>query len=297
MSSDVHFRPFKLKGLNLPNRVVMAPMTRSFSPGGIPTEDVARYYRRRAEGAVGFIISEGTGVDRPASLNDPNVPRFHGEKELAGWRRVVDEVHAAGGLMAPQLWHVGAVRTRAQNWSPPGAYDSPSGLSRPEKKFGEPMSEEDIADAIRAFADAALAAKRLGFDAVELHGAHGYLIDQFFWEGTNRREDSYGGKDLPGRARFAADIVHAVRKSVGADFPIVLRISQWKQQDYEACRYASRTGILAQTSGRRGRRHFALLATALLGAGVRWLRFEFRRMGQEGDGSADDFGRVGRSDR
>ena len=113
MSSDVLFRPFKLKGLNVPNRVVMAPMTRSFSPGGIPTEDVARYYRRRAEGAVGFIISEGTGVDRPASLNDPNVPRFHGEKELAGWRRVVDEVHAAGGLMAPQLWHVGAVRTRA----------------------------------------------------------------------------------------------------------------------------------------------------------------------------------------
>ena len=106
----------------------------------------------------------------------------------------------------------------AQNWSPPGAYDSPSGLSRPEKKFGEPMSEEDIADAIRAFADAALAAKRLGFDAVELHGAHGYLIDQFFWEGTNRREDAYGGKDLPGRARFAADIVRAVRKSVGAGF-------------------------------------------------------------------------------
>jgi 2,4-dienoyl-CoA reductase-like NADH-dependent reductase (Old Yellow Enzyme family) len=73
------------------------------------------------------------------------------------------------------------------------------------------MSEADIADAIRAFADAALTAKRLGFDAVELHGAHGYLIDQFFWEGTNRREDAYGGKDLPGRARFAADIVHAVR--------------------------------------------------------------------------------------
>ena len=233
MSSDVLFRPFKLKGLNLPNRVVMAPMTRSFSPGGIPTEDVAQYYRRRAEGKVGFIISEGTGVDRPASLNDPNVPRFHGEKELDGWRRVVDEVHAAGGLMAPQLWHVGAVRTRAQDWSPPGAYDSPSGLSRPEKKLGEPMSEEDIADAIRAFADAALAAKRLGFDEVELHGAHGYLIDQFFWEGTNRREDAYGGSDLPGRARFAADIVRTVRKAVGAEFPILLRISQWKQQDFE----------------------------------------------------------------
>ena len=86
MSTEVLFRPFKFKGLSLPNRVVMAPMTRSFSPGGVPTEDVAQYYRRRAEGKVGFIISEGTGVDRPASLNDPNVPRFHGEKELARGR-------------------------------------------------------------------------------------------------------------------------------------------------------------------------------------------------------------------
>lgn len=232
MSTDVLFRRFKLKGLNLPNRVVMAPMTRSFCPGGTPTEDVAQYYRRRAEGLVGLIISEGAGVDRPASLNDPNVPRFHGENELAAWKRVVDEVHAAGGLMAPQLWHVGAVRARAENWSPPGLYESPSGLSRPEKKFGEPMSENDISDAIRAFAEAASAAKRLGFDAVELHGAHGYLIDQFFWDGTNRREDAYGGKDLPGRARFAADIVRAVRELVGPEFPILLRISQWKQQDF-----------------------------------------------------------------
>jgi 2,4-dienoyl-CoA reductase-like NADH-dependent reductase (Old Yellow Enzyme family) len=144
----------------------------------------------------------------------------------------VDEVHDAGGLMAPQLWHVGAVRTREQNWQPPGAYDSPSGLSRPEKHLGVPMSDEDIADAIRAFADAALAAKRSNFDAVELHGAHGYLIDQFFWDGTNRREDAYGGRNLPGRARFAADIVRAVRRSVGPEFPILLRISQWKQQDF-----------------------------------------------------------------
>jgi len=210
----------------------MAPMTRSFSPGGIATDDVAQYYRRRAEGQVGLIISEGTGVDRPASLNDPNVPRFHGEQELAAWGRVADAVHDAGGLMAPQLWHVGAVRTRETNWSPAGAYDSPSGLSRPGKPFGEPMREEDIADAIRAFADAALAAKRLGFDCVELHGAHGYLIDQFFWDGTNQREDAYGAKNLPGRARFAADIVRAVRNAVGPEYPIVLRISQWKQQDF-----------------------------------------------------------------
>ena len=233
MAADALFKPFSVKGLHLKNRIVMAPMTRSFSPGGVPTEEVAQYYRRRAEGEVGLIVSEGTGVDRPASVNDPKVPRFHGEAELAAWKRVIDEVHAAGGVMAPQLWHVGAVRSREAEWTPPGPYDSPSGLSRPEKQFGEPMSEADVADAIRAFAEAAGAAKRLGFDAVELHGAHGYLIDQFFWDGTNRREDAYGSKALPGRARFAGDILRAVRQAVGPDYPVIIRISQWKQQDYD----------------------------------------------------------------
>ena len=232
MASDTLFTPFSFKGLTLPNRVVMAPMTRSFSPDGVATQDVAAYYRRRAENQVGLIITEGTGVDRPASLNDPNIPRFHGEAELAAWKRVVDEVHAGGGLIAPQLWHVGAVRTRSETWQPPGPYDSPSGISSPGKQFGEPMSEEEVADAIRAFADGATAAKALGFDAIELHGAHGYLIDQFFWDGTNAREDAYGSKGLPGRARFAADILRAVRKAVGPDYPVIIRVSQWKQQDF-----------------------------------------------------------------
>ncbi|MBX3484092.1 NADH:flavin oxidoreductase [Phenylobacterium sp.] len=234
MASDVLFQPFDLKGLRLPNRIVMAPMTRSFSPGGVATEDVAAYYARRARNQVGLIVTEGTGVDRPASLNDPNIPRFHGEAELAAWKRVVDAVHAEGGLIAPQLWHVGAVRTRSETWQPPGPYDSPSGLSSPGKQFGQPMTEAEVADAIRAFAEAAGAARDLGFDAVELHGAHGYLIDQFFWDGVNVREDAYGGKDIAGRARFAADIIRAVRKAVGPGYPIVIRISQWKQQDFAA---------------------------------------------------------------
>jgi len=233
MASDVLFTPFTFKGLTLPNRIVMAPMTRSFSPGGVATDEVAAYYRRRAENQVGLIVTEGTGVDRPASLNDPNIPRFHGDKELAAWGKVADEVHKADGLIAPQLWHVGAVKTRSEDWTPPGPYDSPSGLSRPEKQFGQPMTDAEVADAIRAFAEAAANAKALGFDAIELHGAHGYLIDQFFWEGTNVREDAYGAKDLPGRARFAADILKAVRKAVGPDYPVIIRISQWKQQDYE----------------------------------------------------------------
>jgi len=94
------------------------------------------------------------------------------------------------------------------------------------------MGAPDIADTIAAFARAAGAAKRLGFDAIELHGAHGYLIDQFFWEGTNLRQDGYGGGTLVQRGRFAADILKAVRAEVGPDYPVIIRLSQWKQQDY-----------------------------------------------------------------
>ena len=231
---DLLFSPYRLKSLTLPNRIVMAPMTRSFSPGGMATAEVAAYYRRRAENGVGLILTEGTGVARAASLNDPDIPRFHGERELAAWKTVADEVHAADGLIAPQLWHVGAVRSRSKNWTPPGPYDSPSGLSSPGKSFGEPMSEADVADAISAFARAAADAERLGFDAVELHGAHGYLIDQFFWGEVNRREDGYGGPTIAERARFAADILRAVRKAVSPSLPVIIRLSQWKQQQYEA---------------------------------------------------------------
>ena len=231
---DLLFSPYRLRSLTLPNRVVMAPMTRSFSPGGVATTDVAAYYRRRAEKGVGLIITEGTGVARPASLNDPNIPRFHGEAELLAWKRVVDAVHAAGGLIAPQLWHVGAVRSREKDWTPPGPYDSPSGYSSPGKQFGEPMSDADVADTIDAFARAAADAQRLGFDCVELHGAHGYLIDQFFWREVNLRGDAYGGTTVVQRGRFAADILRAVRKAVGPDYPIIIRLSQWKQQAFEA---------------------------------------------------------------
>lgn len=232
MAADPLFRPFAVKALTLKNRVVMAPMTRSFSPGHVPGENVAAYYRRRAAGDVGLIISEGVGVDRPASLNDPNVPRFHGEAALAGWKRVIDEVHAAGGKMAPQLWHVGVVRNRQTEWTPDGPVDSPSGLSSPGKQATEPMTEEAIADTIAAFARAAADAQRLGFDCVEIHGAHGYLIDQFFWSGTNARQDRWGGATIRDRARFGAEIVAAIRAAVGPDHVIIQRLSQWKQQDF-----------------------------------------------------------------
>jgi 2,4-dienoyl-CoA reductase-like NADH-dependent reductase (Old Yellow Enzyme family) len=231
-SMNALFKPFSLKSLHLKNRIVMAPMTRSFSPEGVPGENVAAYYRRRAEADVGLIISEGTVINRPASRNDPGIPFFHGKDSLAGWEKVIKSVHAADGKMAPQIWHVGSVNNASPKWTPPQPAESPSGLFAPGKPCGQAMSESDIADTIAAFAGAAADAKRLGFDVVEIHGAHGYLIDQFFWDKTNLRTDRFGGATLKERSTFAAEMVKAVRHAVGPDFPVILRVSQWKQQDY-----------------------------------------------------------------
>lgn len=227
------FQPFTLGSLQLENRIVMAPMTRSFSPGGVPGEDVVAYYRRRAENAVGLIITEGTTIDRPGASFDPAVPNFHAPESLAGWKKAVDAVHAAGGKIAPQLWHVGMARRPGTGPHPEAPSDSPSGVLPNGKQIGEPMSDADIADTIGAFAKAAKAAVETGFDAIELHGAHGYLIDQFFWEGLNKRADRFGG-DAIGRTTFAREIIRAVRANMPADMPLILRYSQWKQQDYSA---------------------------------------------------------------
>jgi 2,4-dienoyl-CoA reductase-like NADH-dependent reductase (Old Yellow Enzyme family) len=233
VSTGVLFTPFKLKGLSLPNRIVMAPMTRSKSPGQIPGTDVAAYYRARAAGGVGLILTEGTSPEHKSASNDANVPAFFGEASLAGWANVLKEVKAVGGHIMPQLWHQGIVRHPGTGPYPDQPSMSPSGLAKPDKKVAEPMTDGDIADVIAGFAKSAGHAKALGFDGVEIHGAHGYIIDEFFWEGTNQRTDRYGGS-LEKRTRFAAEVVKAVRAAAGPDFPVLLRFSQWKQQDFGA---------------------------------------------------------------
>jgi 2,4-dienoyl-CoA reductase-like NADH-dependent reductase (Old Yellow Enzyme family) len=245
MELSALFQPIAIKSLRLPNRIVMAPMTRYFSPNGVPTPDVAAYYRRRAAGGVGLLISEGTAIDRPAAVYDSDIPHLHGQNALAGWKAVIDGVHAAGGRMAPQLWHVGAMAdpARTSHWT--SRLESPSGFTAPGKTLGVIMSERDIADTISAFAVGAANARRLGFDCVELHGAHSYLLDQFFWEATNHRTDAYGGATLPERARFAAEVVRAVRLAVGEDFVVSLRLSQWKQQDFTVKLAATPTALEA----------------------------------------------------
>lgn len=227
------FSPFKLKSLTLPNRIVMAPMTRSKSPGGVPGEDVADYYSRRAAADVGLIVTEGTTVRRGGSSNDPNVPNFFTPEALAGWKRVVDRVHDAGGLIAPQIWHQGMMRKPGTGPYPDAPTDSPSGVTHSGKQVFDPPTSAEVDDMVLAYADAAGEAARLGFDCVEIHGAHGYLIDEFFWGVMNQRTDRFGGS-LPERATFAADIIKEVRRKTGPDFPIILRYSQWKQQDYAA---------------------------------------------------------------
>ncbi|HVW24210.1 MAG TPA: NADH:flavin oxidoreductase [Polyangiaceae bacterium] len=227
------FTPFTCKSLRLANRFAMAPMTRTRSPSGVPTEDVVAYYRRRAAHGVGLIITEGTTVEHPVATYHPDVPRFWGDESLRVWKEVVDAVHAEGGRIVPQLWHVGSARRPGTPPFPEEISVGPSGLVAPGKRKIREMTESDIADVITAFGKSARYAKELGFDGLELHGAHGYLIDQFFWEGLNERADGWGGS-LAARTRFAAEIVKACRAEVGEDFAIILRFSQWKLQDYTA---------------------------------------------------------------
>jgi 2,4-dienoyl-CoA reductase-like NADH-dependent reductase (Old Yellow Enzyme family) len=225
------FRPLTIKNLTLPNRIVMAPMTRSKSPGGIPGENVAAYYRRRAEGGVGLIMTEGTYINHPGAGFFPDVPHFYGDQALAGWRRVLESVHAAGGRIFPQLWHCGLSAPAGVKLGP-GAV-GPSGLAKPGERVTDPMTQQQIDEVIRAYGDAAADAQRLGFDGIEIHGAHGYLIDQFLWQGTNQRTDAYGG-DLVARTRFAVEVIREIRSRVRPEFPVCLRFSQWKSQDYAA---------------------------------------------------------------
>ncbi|RAG82637.1 12-oxophytodienoate reductase [Streptacidiphilus pinicola] len=233
-AAEILSRPIALNGLTVPNRIAMAPMTRMFSPGGVPGEDVRSYYARRAGAGVGLIVTEGTYVGHDSAGQSSRVPRFHGEEQLAGWAGVAEDVHAAGGTIVPQLWHIGMVRQQGQPPFAEAPAVGPSGLRIDGTEgTGKAMTQQDLDDVIGAFADAAAAAERIGFDGVELHGAHGYLVDQFLWEGTNRRTDAYGG-DPVSCARFAAEIVAAVRARVSADFPVIFRFSQWKQEAYDA---------------------------------------------------------------
>ncbi|MBF6332149.1 NADH:flavin oxidoreductase [Nocardia transvalensis] len=230
---DELFTEFDLSSLRLRNRFAMAPMTRMQSPDGIPNEENVEYYRARAAGGVGLIITEGTYVRGPAAGPSANVPRFYGDAGAAGWRAVVDAVHAEGAAIVPQLWHTGVERGDNPEFEPQSQTVSPSGVDYAGRRVGRALGADDLDALVGSFVESAVLAKQLGFDGVELHGAHGYLLDEFFWAATNRRADDYGGS-LRRRAAFPARVVAAVREAVGPDFAIIYRYSQWKGVDYNA---------------------------------------------------------------
>ncbi|ODP27528.1 12-oxophytodienoate reductase [Paenibacillus nuruki] len=167
-SVETLFTPFEIGNVKLANRIVMSPMTRNFSPNGVPGEDVAAYYRCRAENGVGLIITEGTFVNHPDVVsNQENVPHLYSEEALEGWSKVVEGVHEVEGKIFSQIWHMGA-RSHVNDYS-----------------------KQEITELIEAFEQAAVNAQKVGFDGIEIMAAHGFLIDQFFWDKTNARTDEY----------------------------------------------------------------------------------------------------------
>lgn len=229
MAVDDLFQPFTVRSLTVPNRFAMAPMTRQASPEGVPGADVAEYYRRRAAGGVGLIITEGIRLPDPAAGYPSSIPTIAGDEVLAGWRRVVGAIHREGGTVAAQLWHQGVQRDDTDGVVPVG----PSAVDGQGRPRGRALESRELARLADLYAESAANAREVGFDAIELHGAHGYLLDEFFWTRTNLRTDEYGGS-LGARTRFPAEVVAAVREAVGPDFPIIFRFSQWKGTDYTA---------------------------------------------------------------
>lgn len=226
MAADDLFSPWTAGDLSLPNRLVMAPLTRSRAgqPGDVPTPLNAEYYAQRA--GAGLILSEATQVS-PQGKGYAFTPGLHSHEQVAGWRLVTDAVHAAGGRIAAQLWHVG--RISHPDLQPDGALPvAPSALraegaqvfvSADSGMVDVPrpraLETEELPDLVEDYRFAASQARAAGFDGVELHAANGYLIDQFLRDGSNRRDDAYGGS-LENRLRFPLEVVDALVDVWGA---------------------------------------------------------------------------------
>lgn len=225
--------PFDLNGHPVKNRFVMAPMTRSRSIDNVPGDLVVEYYRQRA--GAGLIVTEGTAPS-PNGLGYPRIPGIFTEEQIDGWRPVTEAVHADGARAFLQLMHTGRV-THPANLPEGGEAVAPSAVALTETKMWvdgegelpipEPraMTGEDVIASIGEYVDAARNAMAAGFDGVELHGANGYLIQQFIHPGTNRREDEWGGS-LENRIRFPLEVARAVAEAIGGD-RVGIRISPY----------------------------------------------------------------------
>lgn len=235
------FEPLNLGPLTLANRLAVAPMTRvSATQSGEATARMAHYYERFAEGGFGLVITEGVYTDERWSQGYFHQPGLANAAQRDAWRSVVERVHAAGARIIAQLMHAGAL---SQGNRFVGSTRGPSANRPVGQQMGfyrgvgdyplpQAMSEAEIDQAVAGFAAAALRAREAGFDGVEVHGANGYLLDQFLSEGVNLRSDGYGGT-VAKRLRITEEVVRAVRAAVGDDYLIGLRSSQGKVNDFQ----------------------------------------------------------------
>ncbi|MCF6211062.1 MAG: alkene reductase [Gammaproteobacteria bacterium] len=222
------FSPLNIGSLTLPNRVVMAPLTRNRAPDTVATDLLATYYQQRA--SAGLIITEGAQIS-PQGVGYPATPGIHSEAQVEGWRKTTSAVHSAGGRIYIQLWHVGRVShpdfhhgelpVAPSAIAPAGQAFTDEGL----KPFVTPraLACDELPGIVTLYRQAALNAMQAGFDGVEIHAANGYLLDQFLRDGSNRRDDDYGGS-LENRSRLLLEVTTAVCKAIGSD-KVGVRIS------------------------------------------------------------------------
>ncbi|XHU81803.1 alkene reductase [Peribacillus muralis] len=227
------FEPVSIGAWNLRTRTAMAPMTRSFADNetGVVNDAIVQYYRKRAQDGIGLIITEGIVIS-PRAKGNPGVPGLYTQEQINEWKKVTEAVHAEGGTIIAQIWHVGRASHHEIAGGLPPQAPSPIAAEGKVSRFGKPydrpeeMTEQDIAQVVDQYKQAAKNAIDAGFDGVEIHGAHGYLIDQFNSDTSNKRTDRYGG-DLKQRLTFLKEVLNAVIDAVGADRTLI-RFSAFK---------------------------------------------------------------------
>ena len=239
-NKELLFEKVKIGSVTLENRVGVAPMTRtSATPEGYATDQMVSYYTSFALGGFGLIITEGIYPDDKYSQGYLNQPGIVYDEQVQAWEKVVDSVHQAGSKIFAQLMHAGALsqgncfvnETIAPSAVPPKGeqlefYGGKGAFPTPRE-----ATKEDITEIINGFVNAAKRAKEAGFDGVEIHGANGYILDQFLTDYTNQRKDEYGGS-TENRVRLLVEVSKAVREVVGQDYTVGIRISQGKVNDY-----------------------------------------------------------------
>jgi 2,4-dienoyl-CoA reductase-like NADH-dependent reductase (Old Yellow Enzyme family) len=252
------FDPIKVGALELPNRIIMAPLTRSRAVGAgrVPNAMMAEYYVQRA--SAGLILSEATAVT-PMGVGYADTPGIWSDEQVEGWKIVTEAVHRAGGRIVLQLWHVGRISDPhfldGQQPVAPSAVPAKGHVSllRPQRDYSTPRALEthEIASIVADYRKGAENAKRAGFDGVEIHGANGYLLDQFLQDSTNQRSDAYGGS-IENRARLMLEVTDACIDVWGADRVGMHLAPRRDAHDMGDSQPADTFGYVARELGKRG---------------------------------------------